>query len=554
MKKSSMGLVGSLLLGALTGAVSLGCEGVLGGSSDVGRSAGSRSGGNGDGDGDGSGNEAVTGAVDGLEAGPPVTLLARLTNAEFVRSLEILLDLPAGSSALESATSSLAPEPSVHGLQNDAATQDLTQVAIAGFERLANAATQQVVSGVNSNQALADKLGCADTNDAGMTDCLSSYGAGLLQAASRKPANPAHQTTIGELLSDVQALQETAGVDATSFESRVLQLQSLIAYVALSPDFLLFVEGANAAGEEPGEAIALNGHEIASRLSFFLAGEPPDASLLTAAAAEGLATSADRIEQVDRLLSRPEGTRTFVKSLIGWLGINPQTVEASDLEALSAYLNAWVEGETPFNEFYNGAIEVPTTDGSTATQQVGVLGSTAYLSSHTFPPTPSFITRGVFVVEELLCEALPDDLPAEAFGMGEMTEREVLEQHSSQPCATCHIYFDAFGSAFQNFEPETNTFDAAFAPLGEGFSLHPTGDISGEVSNLEELGEKMGASDRAPACMAQLFYRHAMRRSLRGGDGEVVTRLVGDWVESDMSLRSLLESIAAAEEFALLYP
>ncbi len=548
-----MKLANSIFLAALSAGLALGCEGVLGSDSHSGTGTETMS------DAPGkrpttSGDEAVSGAVDGLKAGAPVTLLARLTNAEYVRGLELLLELPSNSAGLVGAKSALPPEPSVNGLQNDAATQSLTQVAIAGFERLALAASEDLLGGAKDNQALAGRLGCTYVDDAALDECLVSYGATLLERASRGVPQSGYFDVARTLLEEVVALQVAEGVDATSFASRVLQLQSLVTYVALSPDYLLLLEGANAAGEKPGEAIELTGYEIASRLSFFLSGEPPDALLLEAAKEDRLLSAEDRIHQVERLLGRPEGINTFVKSLVGWLGINEGTTDAADLEALTAYLNAWLQDQKPFDEFYNGAIEVETTAGSTATQQVGVLGMRAYLGAHTFPPTPAFITRGVFVVEQLLCSELPDDLPAEAFEGGAMTEREVFEIHATQPCATCHIAFDNFGAAFQNFEPEANTFDPGFAPLGEGFLLNPTGDIDGEISNLEQLGEKMGASDRAPACMAQLFYRHAMRRSLRGGDGEVVTRLVGDWVQSDMSLHALLIAIASAEEFALLYP
>lgn len=555
MKTQRMTWIGSIALAALAGSLTIGCEGVLGDSSEQNAGSGTdgstgANGSNATGNGD---NDPVGGATAGLSAGAQQTLLARLTNVEFVRSLEILLDLPAGSPGLTSAISALAPEPSVHGLRNDAGTQALTQVAIAGFERLAATATQELLDGASNNEQLAERLGCSYDGDDQVTDCLSTYGAGLLQRASRRDNNSEYAATIQSILDGVMALQDAEGVDSSNFESRVLQLQSIISYVALSPDFLLLIEGENADGDAT-DPIALTNHEIASRLSFFLAGEPPDDALLAAASAGELTSPEARIEQVDRLLARPEGTSTFVKAIVGWLGVNQDAADAEDIEALSSYLNAWVEDQSSFTEFYGGAIDVATADGSTASQSVGVLGAPAFLEAHTFPPTPGFITRGVFVVEQLLCSALPDDLPAEAFGSDEMNEREVFDNHSKQACATCHVAFDNYGAAFQNYDTETNAFDPANNLLGDEFTLHTIGDIGGDVSNLEDLASQMSESERAPACMAQLFYRHAMRRSLRGGDGDAVTRLVQDWVQSEMSLRSLLVGIVGADEFATLYP
>lgn len=540
----------TLIVSALSIGSTLACEGVLGSPNANSSSSVSA----GDGDSNPSVEEAIDDSLAGVEAGPTVTLLARLTNAEFVRSLEVLLEIPAGSEPVLNAMSSLPPEPSVGGLANDANTQTLTQLAISGFERLATAAAEQVLADVATNEQLTDKLGCTDSIDAGVSECLVSYGAELFRKASRGVESPDYEIAARAIIEQIEGLHEAEGEDPAAFSARVVQFQSLVTYAALSPDFLLMIERGSSAAQVDGEPIHLTSHEIATRLSYFLSGGPPDAVLLQAANSNALATAAERVAQVDRLLSSPGGTATFVSSLVGWLGVKEQIVEAEDLDALSAYLSQWVQEGRPFNEFYDGAMEVPATDGKTTTLQVGALGAPAYLDSHTFPPTPSFITRGAFVVERLLCAELPDDLPDEAFAGEGATEREILDVHSKQPCATCHDFFDNYGAVFQSFSPEGNNFDPESRPLGESFPLMMIGDVSGEVSTLEELAQKLGASDRAPACMAQLFYRHAMRRSIRGGDAVLVTRLVNEWTSSDMSLRSLLTSIVSADEFGHLYP
>ena len=484
----------------------------------------------------------------------PPTPLARLTNDEFVRSLTQLLELSGNVPALRAAREALAAEPNDNGLVNNANNQVLTQIAVGGFEQLVAAASEAYLDGVSNEADLAARLGCAALGEDEISTCVSNFGSDLMERGYRRGPSPEHAEAIGALLTRINEIIRTGGEDPASFSNRSLKVRSLIGYVALSPEFLLLAEPTTA---PVGQARQLGPYEVGSRLSYFLTGAPPDALLLQAAAGNRLGTAAERLSHVDRLLQTSDGRDQFAGLFMGWLGVHAPGEATKDYEALATLMRDWIGSEGPFSGFYQAPVEVTHTDGTTSFEPLGVLGSQAFVSAHTEFPAPSFITRGVFVVENLLCGTLPQDIPDEAFEQGSQTELQVFEGHAKQPCASCHVIFDNYGAVFQQFEPETNRFDAALQPFGTNFDLFTIGDVSGEVSSLSELGSKLAASQTAATCMTELLYRNATRRDVDEGglDDEYVRRLSAQWLTgADTSMKALLRKIVESDEFSIFVP
>ncbi|MEL6183196.1 MAG: DUF1592 domain-containing protein, partial [Myxococcota bacterium] len=334
-----------------------------------------------------------------------VSLLGRLTNREYLNSLQILLSFDAQDPSLVEDLEALPTESNVGGLRNDAETQILTQLAVAGFERVASAVADLYLSPARSNAELATLLGCPEMGAEAMSPCVVDFGGTLLAKASRRPRDAQHLAQAEGVLEAVNALLAAEDQQPTQRRYRLAQVKALIRYAALSPDFLLLLERGTPAADG---GTRLTDYEIATRLAFFAAGSPPDAALLADAAAGRLEQAGTRAGHVDRLLETSEGRGQFVTALVGWLGIREELTEPEDVEALRAFVTDWLASDRPFADFYRSPVDVRHLDGSSSREPMGVLGSRAFLASHTAFPTPDFITRGITVVETLLCGKLPD--------------------------------------------------------------------------------------------------------------------------------------------------
>lgn len=475
------------------------------------------------------------------------TPLARLTNHEYVASLRALLELPSNAVFSDEVIQSLPAEPSEGGVVNNANHQPLSQLHIAAYDRVAAVAADLFLSQLNAqnNGALAELLGCQDLGDAPESTCLLEFGQRLMERAARNAPTEGRVEYISEALTTVVQATSALGISATEFDSRLLQVRSLISVVALSPEFLLMVER----GEAGSPSNQLGANDVANRLAFLLSGAPPD-ELLQAAAADGsVLDSAVRAAQVDRLLSSAEGLERLVQTLIGWLKVPQDGVDAADYDALASFIRTWLVEKRPVSDFYQGLIDVSHLDGNVTREPLGVLGSRAFVAAHTTFPTPSFISRGVFAVQELLCSQLPDGLPVEAFEVESQTAIEVFEQHAMQPCASCHRFFDNYGAVFQQFEPETNLFVPDRAPFGENFELIPLGDVSGTASTVADLSHKLATSEQAAKCITEVVYRLAMRRGLQPEDEALVKAHSGQWLRGGGTLQGLVREIVSSEGF-----
>ncbi len=391
-----------------------------------------------------------------------------------------------------------------------------------------------------------------------MGSCIRSFMKGLVPRAYRRDVTAAELAEVEGLIDSVDDVLSDLSEETESLSSHLLRLRTGIRQLLISPHFLLMIEHGEQATEPDSQAPRrLSGFEIATRLSYFATASSPDEELLEAARQGELVDPEVRLEQMTRLLESETGRQHFTRTLANWLGVNPEVASSEEITALNEFINAWFLEEQPFSEFYQGMVTVKHVDETTSEEPFGVLGTGAFIASHSTYPTPAFITRGVFVVESLLCGQLPDDVPAAAIDGAEATELEIFENHAKQPCATCHVAFDSYGAAFQQFDTETGLYDPDDDKLGGGFELYEFEGIAGTVSNLSDLGEAFGTSSRAPDCMAELWYRHAVRRGFNAaeGDREALDAVVGAWTDTgDTSMKSLLRVIVASDDFMTLVP
>jgi len=486
------------------------------------------------------------------------TPLSRLSNEEFLSSARALLGLSENSSAIESSRILLPPQADVKGLGNDAYTQSADQIMLAGFLEVARGAADDFLSGSNSVDALRTTLSC--NASISLDDCLQQFGEDLLLQAYGRELTQADRDFVTDALSVASSHLDSAGIaDDQSIEALQFVLNAFIRVVLVSPDYLFFVENGDAVREIEDTTVSakyLSSNEIAKRLSYFITGSLPDAQLTADANADLLLDLDVRASHIDRLLQSTQASEQYVRVINGWLAINEVITDDDDVEYLKDFLGDWFENSRDFSELYTGSIDVKNIDGSSDAMNLGILGSRAFVASHTSYPTPSFINRGEFVTARLLCGVLPEDLPDDAFETGALTNLQIFEEHSVQPCATCHRVFDNYGALFQQFDDETSLFDESFNLYGTSFDIYTIGDITGTHSDISDLSQEIGQSEASPACMSKLLYRHSMRRNIStdGGDDAVIDLLVSNWLSSgDTSIKGLIRMIALSDHFVTLY-
>lgn len=264
-------------------------------------------------------------------------------------------------------------------------------------------------------------------------------------------------------------------------------IRLLLARVLTAPAFLYKIE-------EQGpsrEAVAVDGHEMATRLSYFLWSTAPDEELLALAREGTLADPAVLSAQARRMTTDPRIRRMAIEFGTQWLHVRglDQLDEKSEtvfpeFTAIRAALNeepvrfftdlfqrdgSVLELLDADHGFVNGQLAayygIPGISGE-AWQRVegmrqhgrgGVLGFGATLAKQSGASRTSPILRGTWVCETLLGEHLPPpplDVPVlpEA-PPANLTERELTEMHSKEPaCARCHVRIDPFGFALENFD------------------------------------------------------------------------------------------------------
>ena len=272
-----------------------------------------------------------------------------------------------------------------------------------------------------------------------------------------------------------------------------LGVRTAIEAILASPDFVFRLEEAPS-GVKAGESYAVSDTDLASRLSFFLWGAPPDAELLVAAEKGELSDESGLTAQVRRMLqdSRAEALGTRFASQ--WLRLEDldkvhpdrlffpdfyQQLADAMLRETELFFNGLVREDRSALELYsadytylNEALAkhygIPGITGThfrkvqypDATRR-GILGhgSILTLTSHANRTSP--VLRGKWVLEVLLGApppppppGIPDLDETEAFEAGRLlTTRERMELHRSSPsCNSCHRFMDPIGLALDNYD------------------------------------------------------------------------------------------------------
>jgi hypothetical protein len=279
------------------------------------------------------------------------------------------------------------------------------------------------------------------------------------------------------------------GADQGGFEEGVrTALQGILAM----PDFVFRFEEAPA-GLEPGQTYRVPDNALASRLSFFLWGSPPDAELMEVALSGRLAEADVLDAQARRMLDDPRAFALASRFASQWLRLEDlEKVHPDRLQYPDFYQQLSDDMLTETEMFFDGLVrddrsvlDLFDADDTFVNERLarhygidgivgenfrrvvypddtrrGLLGhgSILTLTSHANRTSP--VLRGKWVMEVLLGSPPPPpppDIPAfeetEGTRDGRMlTTREIMELHRASPaCASCHNMMDPIGLALDQF-------------------------------------------------------------------------------------------------------
>ena len=242
-----------------------------------------------------------------------------------------------------------------------------------------------------------------------------------------------------------------------------------------------------------GETYPIDGFALASRLSYFLWGAPPDAELRQVASDGSLLGDRVLEAQVLRMLSDPKAEALGPRFAGQWLRLqdldrvhpdvrlqpdfHQQLADAMRLET-ELFFNSLVRDDRSVLDLYNAdytyvnerlarhyGIEGVTGEAFRRVTypddtRRGVLGHASILTLTSHAGRTSPVLRGKWVMEVLMGTPPPPpppDIPpledvAGAVDGRELTTRERMEQHRADPsCNSCHRFIDPIGLALDNF-------------------------------------------------------------------------------------------------------
>lgn len=347
-----------------------------------------------------------------------------------------------------------------------------------------------------------------------------------------------------------------------------------------SPQFIYRTELGDALDADGN--VLLDAWQVASRLSFFLYDSMPDQPLLDAAAADQLATAEQLSAQVQRMLADSRATRNLVAfheqawRFSRYTKIAPDNEVFGDLptdlgarmsQASSRYIQEVIETGGGFAELLtapyayadstlaplygvDGGDELARIDLN-ADQRKGYLMQAGFLAANAYARKTDPIHRGLFVVRDLLCRAIPDPPanaaqtpPPEGAPDPETTRDEITILTGQDNCVGCHSLFNPAGFAFEGFDAigQARTQE-------NGVNVDTQGQIQldGAALNFDNaltLVDALAASPEARNCYAGKWLEFAHGRTLASDE-----RSAAEPLANASSIEALVLSLATSPGF-----
>ena len=434
--------------------------------------------------------------------------------------------------------------------------------------------------GVSETEARRRIFTCMPATPAEELPCAESIVERLASEAYRRPVAPERLAGIMDFYRE--------GAETEGFETGIrMALQAILA----SPAFIFRMER-EPAGLEPGDVYPVEDLDLASRLSFFLWGSPPDDELVEVAAAGELNDPAMLRRQALRMLEDPRAEALSTRFAAQWLrlqdmeNIRPDPFWFPDfsenlgedmrqetehffqylLEEDRSILELFSADYSFLNERLAGHYDIPGVMGDAFrkvdypedSQRKGILGHGSVLLLTSMGNRTSPVLRGKWVMEVLMGSPPPPPPPSvpaleetDAVEDGKvLTTRERMAIHRANPaCASCHIMMDPIGIALDNFDVM-----GRWRLRENGMPVDTRGDFydGTPVNGPAELAD---ALLRRPVPLVRSFTEYlmsyAIARPVRTEDQPAIRAIVRASEPDDYRLSSLVLGVVLSDPFRM---
>lgn len=546
--------------GDVTGTASSGDTGTTtGGAATTGNSTGGVSGTSG-----ASGTSGTTGAPGVYSR---VGLAARLSKIEYRNSVLDVLGVSLQPEELDAAAGGI-PDDTGDGVFKHLADNQTSveQHALAYFQ-VAEAASARV-----DVSALA-------TNSGVCTDSTTACGTAFIQHVGRRLfRRPLDQREVDAMLK----VYDTAIGEGLDFAAAA---RWALVPLLQAPQFLFRMERETEG--VAGQPRDLDGYELAARLASFLWVSVPDEALLTEAAEGSLLQPEVLAAEVARMLADPKAQRFTETFAVDFSRARLASYDGStdaDRAALNESLIAtfqdhfWTQQGSLAGLFQTTRFVVNPTvaallgvestgeaqqvvDVAGLPERVGLMSHPAMIAGMGDRAIGSFINRGKYLMERLLCRhpaEVPDEVAAEIENFNTDTaglnERERAEVRMSRGvCWSCHKQFEPLAFGFARFDAAgryVGEMDADGKPLPlDGWV--PTGeDEEPEYTNVASYMQILATNPVIQTCMTEHFIDFATSRN--GGDelGRAQAAVVGqEYLANGSTLSAVVSAVVNSQIF-----
>jgi hypothetical protein len=424
---------------------------------------------------------------------------------------------------------------------------------------------------------------CTPTGAAAEFPCARRIVTNLATQAFRRPVTPA----------DVDELMDFYDLGRTEKDFE-LGVEMAVARILTSPQFIYRIEE-EPASVKAGEAFRISDIDLAARLSFFLWSRGPDEALLSAAQHGRLSDPVVLEQQVRRMLKHPNA-RALSENFAGqWLNLRGLDSAAplpliypdfddplrqamrteiemlfdgivrddrSILEILDAdytYVNERLARHYGIPYVYGSQFRRVTLGPGFETRR-GLIGKGAFLVTTSKPERTSPVTRGKWVMTNVLGMSPPDPpadvppLPArspDARGsVKEPTMRErMLEHRVRADCVQCHRMMDPIGFALENFDAiglwrshEEGT------PVDASGQLFDNTKVDGPIELRAWLN---GYSQQFVRVGVEKMLTYALGRGLEYQDMPLVRAIARDAARENHRFSALVMAIVTSPPFRM---
>jgi hypothetical protein len=328
----------------------------------------------------------------------------------------------------------------------------------------------------------------------------------------------------------------------------------------------------------------------------------PDATLLTAAAANQLSTDAQVSAQATRMLGDPKARSMVANFFLQWLDVSQLGGAPKDTTAYPEWSpTVAAEATTEFTNLVTGVVfdgtgklpELFTTTSTQlnsdlanlygvsgitgtqyhpvqlpASQRSGLLTTIAWLAVNGDPDTDNPVYRGHSIATQFLCESIgapPPNVPPPASAATGGTTRSRFDAHAQQGCAVgCHSLMDPWGDAFENYGGigEWRTTDnglpvnsqTAVSFDGDNCWQTPPASSCQSVNGAIELSAALAQNPAVHDCFATEWFWYALGRAPAQGDAYSLDGAVTAFANSQLSIKDLLLAVADSRTFRFRTP